>query len=269
MMRIDLCFFFLILSMTFSQRSLADFNIVGGNPVTADQQPWVVRVKSTKSEYVCTGTIIGSRWVLTAAHCAPTADLPLSTFIVEGGGSGKVADLKRISMVKNFFVHPNYPQRKKADWDVGIIELEENIDFSSELAPIKMKDIKDVTIFKGDTVTISGWGFLDNSGTRPTELTSITVPVYRAHEAGSLAASQLFGTDYSRKEFLVTVTKGETTCYGDSGTGLVMNDGGENFLVATLSMGDNCHGFSLSPVLTHVLPFITEVTGIEPLSARE
>lgn len=100
-----------------------------------------------------------SRRVLTAAHCAPTTNLSLATFIVEGGGSGRVTDLKLVSKVKSFYTHPKYLDGKKADWDIAVVELEQEIQLNDELVPLKMKDLKDVTLLKSDNVTIGGWGF--------------------------------------------------------------------------------------------------------------
>lgn len=77
--------------------------IVGGQPVAAGEWKAVVALDIGGS--TCTGTYIGERVVLTAAHCIPKSYSPTAIF-VKFGHNAKMAEQTILS--ENFAIHPDY-----------------------------------------------------------------------------------------------------------------------------------------------------------------
>jgi secreted trypsin-like serine protease len=52
--------------------------IVGGEPTTIDKHPWqvAITIKRSAGSYLCGGSIIARKWILSAAHCFQVSDRP-------------------------------------------------------------------------------------------------------------------------------------------------------------------------------------------------
>ncbi|XP_056910305.1 complement factor B-like isoform X2 [Takifugu flavidus] len=106
---------------------------------TRKMYPWmasiVVQVNTTKN---CLGSLVSPQFVLTAAHCFTFGDLPKNIVVEIDDGNG------RSKRVKTFKLHPKYNINAKAkegvkefyDYDVALIQLEEDVQISSAVRPI-------------------------------------------------------------------------------------------------------------------------------------
>ncbi|KAH7715686.1 prostasin-like protein [Aphelenchoides avenae] len=130
---------------------------MGGHAPAEGNWPFLARISSG-----CTGSIVGRRYVLTAAHCIDDGDHPMpeninaSDFIV-------YTDAVRIEnqigrKVKNVLPGPQWYKQSpdhKAD-DVALLELEEPIEFNDYAQPICLP--KSFRERPGDSGYFVGWG---------------------------------------------------------------------------------------------------------------
>ncbi|XP_039624678.1 complement factor B isoform X2 [Polypterus senegalus] len=110
--------------------------------------PWHVEVKVTSASHRdnCKGSILTNSWILTAAHCfiEHHVNRPETVTVIYGARSSKA---------KNLLIHPKYNiagLRSKNitdfyDYDIALIQLENNITISEDARPICLPCTKDAT----------------------------------------------------------------------------------------------------------------------------
>ncbi|ELK28482.1 Plasma kallikrein [Myotis davidii] len=115
--------------------------IVGGTNSSWGEWPWQVslHVKLPAQSHVCGGSIIGDRWVLTAAHCFDGLTFTDIWRIYAG-----ILDLKEItyetpfSRIKEIIVHHNYSITENTN-DIALIKLEAPLNYTGEVQNILQK----------------------------------------------------------------------------------------------------------------------------------
>ncbi len=89
---------------TFAQEEIkpAGRRIVGGEKADIKQHPWQVAldVRIDGKSYLCGGSLIADRWVLTAAHCfdgrTKPADVRAKTSVTNYAVQGQWLDIERV-----------------------------------------------------------------------------------------------------------------------------------------------------------------------------
>ena len=157
---------------------------MGGTEVDpVNKYPWMVALVSSLGEHFCGGTLVASRYVVTAAHCMfqnseltilksledfkvmraeITSPLILFPHQVRVGehqlsesGEGSLAE-KTID-VKNFTNHEffNYKETSSYDNDISILELAQELDLST-YTPACLAKSSDTTTWDGKTAQVYG-----------------------------------------------------------------------------------------------------------------
>ena len=160
--------------------------IVGGTPCSEDSSPIVkIYLAGTNRTALCTGTLLTSTDVLTAAHCYTS--FPVSSSVVYSGSAS--------SSVKSVIIHPQARKTESAYFnDVAILRLKVALDRPT--LPLQLSRAPK----QGDTISVFGYGKDENG----------TLEVLRSGrmKLSSVTASHL--------EALYE-GKGSEPCFGDSG----------------------------------------------------
>ncbi|CAN9501319.1 unnamed protein product [Ophioblennius macclurei] len=104
------------------------------------KHPWYAAIVVTTDGQTskCFGSLVTRKLILTAAHCFKFGNVPADVVVEIDDGQGQ------IKKVENFFLHPNYNVNAKEnegvkefyDYDVALIQLEEEVKLSTDVRPI-------------------------------------------------------------------------------------------------------------------------------------
>ncbi|XP_014678458.1 PREDICTED: brachyurin-like [Priapulus caudatus] len=203
-----------------------DSKIVDGTEVVAGEVPWQIILYRLGS-FICGGSLISDRHVLTAAHCVhPYQDTPdyfsvrLGTLKLTSGGITRNAN--------RILRHEAYSSSEIYN-DVAVIELDEPVVFTSNVKSIALAS-NDDNKYADWPATTSGFGRISMNG--PTSQDLLKADQVIVSSADCIA---VHGSFIQPAGMICSGQGKESTCSGDSGGPLWVMQNGEPTLVGVTS----------------------------------
>uniref|UniRef100_A0A336KAP2 CSON005566 protein n=1 Tax=Culicoides sonorensis TaxID=179676 RepID=A0A336KAP2_CULSO len=203
-----LLLFLTITLIFFAQVKCArETRLTGDLQAKPGQFPYQVSFRNHVNKHICGGSILNSKWILTAASSLDESQpenikiVVGSTLLDEGGIEYKLKQIR---------LHPEF-DNVTLENDIALVETINEIEFGEFVQPIKLVDQKELF----GEVVLSGWGRVSTNGNIPNNLMYLITEIF-PHEKCALKITV-------NKDTLCTFTgAGTGSCFGDTGSPLVV-----------------------------------------------
>ncbi len=232
--------------------------ILGGELVEeGDYMEVVLILANIPGDYsfMCTGTLISKRVVLTAAHCLDHEDLQPDGVVVRFGFS--VGDSVRVR-ASEFLIHPNYSEAYLRN-DIGLIRIERAPPVAVQFAPHLPKGLQITETDIGTDLLYVGFGVND--------LGTDGVKVWMTHPL-QWVCTRAGGCNPGQR-YTICIDQEQTgICSGDSGGPAFIERDGRRYVAGVNSYtgynpdtGQSCIWFGCSTKVDEFQEFIDDFVG--------
>lgn len=120
-----------------------------------EKYPWMTQIMLLKNDIPtnsCSGTIINSQWIITAAHCFTDDSLTPVVFVGDVNFKNSSDGIKVTQVV----THPNFNSVYSLINDVALIKLDKPLTFNRNIQPICLPSSSDIRRDYGFVISV-GW----------------------------------------------------------------------------------------------------------------
>lgn len=225
--------------------------IVGGSKMSIKSAPYQCSLQSASrwtgsSTHYCGGTIIGDKYILTAAHCVKGFRAS-GVRVVCGTDDLKATGLAAVREVEKLIAHEKYNQ-DTIEYDVAIVVLKKPLDLTGRSTPTAAACLPSSKHDCTGPYTVSGYGRLSESGSQPPSLMGVEV----LHISNNDCSKSYPGKIYDSMLCAGYEEGKKDACQGDSGGPLVEMRNDLTFVCGVVSWGIGCARANKPGVYTRV-----------------
>lgn len=237
--------------------------VVGGVPAELGAWPWIAalgfRNKADPSQplWLCGGSLISSRHVLTAAHCAVRRDLYVvrigDLFLRRDDDGAHPVQVE----IESRILHPQYKASAFVN-DIAVLRLAEDVPLSEYVYPIclPVEDQLRTNNFYRSFPFVAGWGSIGFRGPASDALLEIQVPVVST-DSCKQAYSAFKSSVIDHRVLCAGFARGgKDACQGDSGGPLMLPKKSTFYQIGVVSYGYRCAEPGYPGVYTRVTEFL-------------
>lgn len=246
--------------------------IFGGQPTELDEFPWTALIRYRKPNgnlgFHCGGSLINSRYVLTAGHCInaiPRGWTVIGVRLGEYDLTNDVADCvddvcadAPVDMdIERITVHEDYNPNVKSQWnDIALIRFSREVSFSPYIKPICLPVDESVRTRNnvGTKAVAAGWGRTETASSSNVKL-KVELDISDPFKCSLVYKPS--GVTLRDTQLCAGGLRGKDTCSGDSGGPLMKRIGSNYFLFGIVSFGPNkCGTKDVPGVYTNVAKYV-------------
>lgn len=250
----------------------ASDRIIGGLNAALGQFPWMARLGYTvkgdqEVSWMCGGSLVTDRHVVTAAHCVKTAEEDFELSIIRIGEYDTknnpdcqlniCAPPLQDRKIQTIKIHPSY-NKPLFHNDLAMIILDEPVQLNDYVIPICLPRGDQLQrLDVNEHLTVAGWGKMNMTTEEKARILQyVSIPVIKAENCN------FFGKEFklTEKEICAGGQRNKDACVGDSGGPLMKVldtlDGPKNFLMGVVSFGPTICGIKKPGVYTSIPHFL-------------
>jgi len=234
--------------------------VVGGANTEVNEYPWMVALyKRGRSLPSCGGSLINSRWIVTAGHCHESS-FPLDVAVL-GEHDVTVETETMIKIERNIVYklrHESYDSNTLKN-DIALFKMNAPVDTSIYL-PVCMPPHG--ANYEGKTAWVTGWGTLSEGGSQSSILQELELPIVddqTCYAAMTGALGTFWGQTFPDEQVCAGGEAGKDGCQGDSGGPFVYDRDDVFELIGVVSWGLGCARpgvYGIYSEVDHYLPWI-------------
>ncbi|XP_008108629.2 ovochymase-1 isoform X1 [Anolis carolinensis] len=202
--------------------------------------PWHIGLHFL-GDYQCGGVIIGSVWILTAAHCVQISK-DISHWTVVAGEYDRILKEpnEQVRRVKAIIMHQDF-NVTSYNSDIALVQIQAPFSYNAVVRPVCLPNSTE-PLPSSLLCTVTGWGRTQEAGGLASRLQQAQVPIlnndiceqsYYANHPGGITSRMLCAGFAS--------SEGQDTCLGDAGGPLVCQNEEEPFILHGIaSWGVGC-----------------------------